>query len=372
MYDKKTIFRLFVLLLVICSLINSVSAQENKTEVIIQKENGTISQNANFSESPEKIQGDILIEAQKNFDWSLYILGFAVGIMGILVGLIAFIFVIGSVFGYSEYKAWKEIRMKCENLTVEAKDKVNIIDKIKEDAEKGLTTIRKIILGKKITLGNEKIEKLNIDDIKSERLSKEDIQELEDFHLKFELSKFFGYQQLSEDYYINGLYFFNKGLPELTLKELEKAIELKSDNGKAWTDKGVILVRLDRNNEAIDIYDELLDKNPQNAKVLYYKGIPLHKRGEYDEAIKNFAKAIELKTDKIADAYYNIACAYSLKGDKENALSNLKEAISKDASNKKTAQRDKDFKKFWNDKDFIELVGSSVNTNYRRMFNRHN
>lgn len=355
---KKTLFRLFLSLVVIYSLIHAAYSQENKTEGIIQQENGiTHFQNATSSESPEEnnvLQGEILIESQRNFDRSLNILNIAATSMAILVGLITLLFALAGLIGYSINSAWKEIRIKCENQLNESENHLKIIKKYRKDAENEFNSLRGTISDKKLTLGNEKLEKLNIDDIKSEKLSKEDIQELEDFHIKFVSNNF--EIPSSEDYYNDGLYHFNKGLPELALKDFETAIEMKSDNEKAWIGKGVMLVRLNRDKEALKVYDKLLQNNPQNVQVLYLKGIPLHKTEDYDEAIKYFVKAIELKTDKIAEAMYNIACAYSLKGDKENTLSNLKEAIRKDVSNKKNAKEDKDFQKFWNDKDFLEFV----------------
>ena len=86
------------------------------------------------------------------------------------------------------------------------------------------------------------------------------------------------------------------------------------------------------------------------------KGVALGKLGRIDEAVKAYDKAIEIKPD-FAEASYNAACTYCLKGDKENALRNLSKAIKSDAKCKEYAKKDEDFKNLWDDEDFKRLVG---------------
>ncbi len=78
------------------------------------------------------------------------------------------------------------------------------------------------------------------------------------------------------------------------------------------------------------------------------KGIALSKFGKHDEAIK-------LKPD-YASAWFNKACAYSLKGDKENTVENLRKAIALDPKYKEDAKKDEDFKNLWGDEDFKKMV----------------
>lgn len=68
-----------------------------------------------------------------------------------------------------------------------------------------------------------------------------------------------------------------------------------------------------------------------------------------------FDKAIEIDSDNFS-AWYNKACAYSLKRDKENMLKNLVKAIELDPDFKEKAKRDEDFKNFWDDEDFKKIV----------------
>lgn len=54
--------------------------------------------------------------------------------------------------------------------------------------------------------------------------------------------------------------------------------------------------------------------------------------------------------------YYNRACIYCLKGDKTNALADLKKAIEKNPRFKRNAKTDEDFKNLWEDEDFKRLT----------------
>jgi len=71
-----------------------------------------------------------------------------------------------------------------------------------------------------------------------------------------------------------------------------------------------------------------------------------------DDAI-NTLKCTEHKT---ADIYYLTAVAYARKGDKANLATNLKEAISANPAIKATAQKDREFIKFFNDPLFLDAL----------------
>ena len=94
---------------------------------------------------------------------------------------------------------------------------------------------------------------------------------------------------------------------------------------------------------------------PLKPEDYFNRGVELYQREEYELALKAFDKAIELKPD-YASAWYNKACAYSRKGDKENALKHLSKAIEVDAKYKEDAKSDDDFKNLWDDEDFKRIV----------------
>ena len=82
----------------------------------------------------------------------------------------------------------------------------------------------------------------------------------------------------------------------------------------------------------------------------------LYKLGRSEEALESYKKAIELRPD-YAEAWFNRACVYALKGERENALSDLKHAVELDTSFKEEAKKDKDFEALWDDYEFKRIVG---------------
>ncbi len=119
--------------------------------------------------------------------------------------------------------------------------------------------------------------------------------------------------------------------------------------------RGVDLHFKGRYNEELKAYDKAIELKPDYAGAWWGKGAALDRLGRHEEALKAFDKAIELKPDD-ADARYNRACVYSIKGEKGKALSNLKKAIELDKSYKEKVKKDEDFKKLWDDEDFKRLV----------------
>ena len=161
--------------------------------------------------------------------------------------------------------------------------------------------------------------------------------------------------EYADAYNNRGLAYSDLKQYDKAIKDYNKAIELKPDDAKAWVNKGVTLNKLGRYDEALKACDEAIELKPDDAKAWVNKGVALGKLGRYDDALKSYDKAIELKPD-YAGTWYNKACAYSLKGDKENALRNLSKAIESDAKHKEFAKKDKDFKNYWDDKDFKKIV----------------
>jgi protein O-mannosyl-transferase len=153
-----------------------------------------------------------------------------------------------------------------------------------------------------------------------------------------------------------GYSLFQMGKNEEALKCFDKAIELKPDNAGAWGQKGVILCdRLGKPEEAIKCFDKFLELKPDIAEVWANKGIAFSKLDKYDDAIKCYDKALEINPG-FQLISYNKACTYSLMKNKPEMLKNLKKAIELNPQFKTDAPKDEDFKEYWNDPDFMELV----------------
>ena len=109
--------------------------------------------------------------------------------------------------------------------------------------------------------------------------------------------------------------------------------------------------------EAFDAFDKATKLDPKRYDVWNMKANALSKLGRFDEALSVINKTIDLAPNYPV-SIYNRACIYSLKGDKEHALADLKKAISMSASFKKSAVSDEDFKSLYDDEEFKKLTAT--------------
>ncbi|MEK6644582.1 MAG: M56 family metallopeptidase [Planctomycetota bacterium] len=95
----------------------------------------------------------------------------------------------------------------------------------------------------------------------------------------------------------------------------------------------------------------------QKARQNWYdKGYSLHNAKKYDEAIECFMKAAEIENRK-QDSYYNIACGYSLKGDKDRAFEWLRKAWHAGYQDVNHMESDSDLDNIRNDARFKQITG---------------
>jgi tetratricopeptide (TPR) repeat protein len=93
----------------------------------------------------------------------------------------------------------------------------------------------------------------------------------------------------------------------------------------------------------------------RKAEDFYYQGIVESNRQEYEEALKHLDKALQMSPND--DRFlYATAATRSLMGEREEALTILKEAIQANPENRIHAQNDPDFEPLSDDDAFIDLV----------------
>jgi tetratricopeptide (TPR) repeat protein len=128
-------------------------------------------------------------------------------------------------------------------------------------------------------------------------------------------------------------------------QELLKAFPEKFDTEKELVDRAKLYLELIKERgkkEAIPL---------KSADDHFYFGIFKINEGAYDEALKLFEKALEMKGDE-GKIYYLMADAYILQGKTDEALEYLKRAFLKDKFYKILAQNETDFSSLWEDKKF--------------------
>lgn len=143
--------------------------------------------------------------------------------------------------------------------------------------------------------------------------------------------------------------------PEEALKAFDKLIELQPEEESNYVGRGQMLYELGRYEEAIEAFDKSASIDPTRADVKGMKASSLAKLGKYNEALVMMNNILEHSPDDVT-SIYNRACIYSLQGDKDNALADLKRAIKLNPSAKEHAREDEDFLSLWEDEDFITMT----------------
>lgn len=93
----------------------------------------------------------------------------------------------------------------------------------------------------------------------------------------------------------------------------------------------------------------------KEAERWHNKGYALHNLGRHEEALKAYEKAIEIKPDD-HNAWYNLACSYSLKKEKDNALKSLRKAIENGFNDLSHIRQDKDLDFIRNEDEFKKII----------------
>ena len=122
---------------------------------------------------------------------------------------------------------------------------------------------------------------------------------------------------------------YHAGNKNGAIAEFSKAIELNPKYAEAYNGRGTVYNQLGKYDQAIDDFDKAMEINPKYAEAYnnrrcsysaleinpelapcyYNRGIAYGKRGNYNQAIKDYSRAIELDP-KFAAAYTNRGIAY--------------------------------------------------------------
>ena len=87
--------------------------------------------------------------------------------------------------------------------------------------------------------------------------------------------------------------YFQKRFKDACI-DYSKAIEINPQLVEAWSNKGTVLYKLGKHDEAIKAFDRTIEINPQDAEAWYNKGTALKALGRTIEADAAFTKAQKL------------------------------------------------------------------------------
>src|ERR1700741_3153535 len=103
------------------------------------------------------------------------------------------------------------------------------------------------------------------------------------------------------------------------------AAEAPSMDAEAYNHRGIAYYKQGQYDQAIADYTKALQIKPSDAEVYNNRGVVYGVTGQYDQAISDFTKALEINP-KYAEAYNNRAYAYYYMKDYGRAWADLHEA----------------------------------------------
>lgn len=108
--------------------------------------------------------------------------------------------------------------------------------------------------------------------------------------------------------------------------------------------------------ESAALWQKVVAENPVNGRFWNRLAFSYWQIKDYKNAIPAYEKVLEIGDDYPSNAAYNIASAYALLGDKEQAIKWLEKSFKLGFRYLEQAQKDEDWKSFHSDKRFREIV----------------
>lgn len=124
-----------------------------------------------------------------------------------------------------------------------------------------------------------------------------------------------------------GLTLHDLGKNDEALVCLNKSLELKKDNEEALYNKAVITAAIGMLREAVELYDVVVKKNPLNFKAHNNRGNALQRLKRFDEAIVAYDNAIRLNPN-FPEPFNNRGNIYNLRKEPLKAVNDFQQAIS--------------------------------------------
>lgn len=125
-----------------------------------------------------------------------------------------------------------------------------------------------------------------------------------------------GYRFLGEIYYVKGMNARSQENESEAKANFEKAVEILKEGNKLYPDDQEIslalsnsLVNLGRTDEAVGLFKQAVEENPGDKYNRYNYGVVLLSVNDYEEAEKQFLKALELDPE-YNNAIFNLGVTY--------------------------------------------------------------
>ncbi len=282
--------------------------------------------------------------------------------LGVLLAGVSVIVVVFIATGWVNRKEMKEEVGEIKKDALDLKRKLEEdVERVKKEfgSSKRQYDMMKARTEDKIQEFRQKVEgiALNLDKIDDEMtvLNEKQKYEMEEYIRVTELLCLFGDELKDEEYYYRWKAFMLLQKYYYAIEEVD--CRLKTDSTQQdWLERGAIAAfGAGEYSQSLQYSARLIEQYPQSVISWYNKGVVLDKLGRSEEALAAFNEALRIDP-KFTDSWFNKACALSFLKRKDEMLESLKKAIELDGNHRKQAREDEDFKAYWDDPDFIALT----------------
>jgi tetratricopeptide (TPR) repeat protein len=153
--------------------------------------------------------------------------------------------------------------------------------------------------------------------------------------------------------------YLELGMPRHALEVLESCIDPQALDGHAVYLRGEALRSLERYAEAVSWLQKAAERMPDEIHVLLALGWCHKRTGRLDLAIEALTQALKIDAGE-AIIHYNLACYWSLAGNKRHVLKHLSRALEMDAKYRDLVHDEPDFTPMRDDPDFQSLTSVVV------------
>jgi tetratricopeptide (TPR) repeat protein len=153
--------------------------------------------------------------------------------------------------------------------------------------------------------------------------------------------------------------YLELGMPEHTLKSLDRITDPATFRGQALFLRGQALRALRRHREALTHLEDAADLSPSNVQIWLALGWCYKRAGKIHLAIEAMERAIDVQPS-MPLLHYNLACYLSLAGEKRGAIRQLAFAIELDDSFRYKVIDEPDFDPLRGDPEFVSLTSIIV------------
>jgi len=123
--------------------------------------------------------------------------------------------------------------------------------------------------------------------------------------------------------------FMILGERELALEELDRVLATNPNSFKAWSNKGIVLSKLERHEESLACLDKALTLQPHSVEPRINKAVVYLQLGDLDEAIALLREVLKLDP-QASRAWVNLGTAHQFQGKNLDALEHYDTALAID------------------------------------------